>query len=293
MNAQIISINNLTKSFDKTDVLKNISADVHAGEIIALLGLNGAGKTTLLETLLGFCLPDQGSIKLFGHETRVLTDQNVKKRIGFVPQEEELLPTLRVDHYLDLIGTFYPKWDEPMVSRLCTEWQLPVNKMIRVLSPGQRQKVAIISAIGFHPDLLILDEPVANLDPQARRQFLSEIIKIADHHHCTILFSTHIVSDVERIADRLWLLRDGQLIMDEAIDEIKERTVRLHLPATADVKSLIEGLNTINIRHTSQHSVLTVSGWSEQCEKRWRAKLATGFLIEPLSLEDIFLEMSA
>ena len=113
MNEQVIAIKNLTKSFDKSDVLNNISAEVNAGEIIALLGLNGAGKTTLLETLLGFCLPDQGSIKLFGQETQVLSDQNVKNRIGFVPQQEELLPSLRVDHYLDLIGTFYRKWDKP------------------------------------------------------------------------------------------------------------------------------------------------------------------------------------
>lgn len=293
MNEAVVSIKDLTKSFDDVDALKNISVDVNTGDIIALLGLNGAGKTTLLETLLGFCLPEHGSIKLFGQETRVLADQSTKQRIGFVPQREELVAGLRVDSYLDLIGSFYPNWDTALVERLCVEWQLPTNKMIRTLSTGQRQKVSIISALGFQPDLLVLDEPVASLDPKARRQFLREIIKLAEGNSCTILFSTHIVGDVERIADRLWLLRDGELVLNAAIDDIKERTVRVHLPASFDYESLLAGMHTINVRETSLNTVLTLSGWSDEIEKHWQDGAATEIVIETLSLEDIFLEMNA
>ncbi len=293
MNKKIISIKGLSKGFDGVDVLKNIHTNVKSGEIIALLGLNGAGKTTLLETILGFCLPEHGTIKIFGHETDVLTDQDVKKRIGFVPQQEELLTSMRVDHYLNMVGSFYPHWDKELVNRLCQEWALPLNKIIRKLSTGQRQKVAIISAIAFHPELLILDEPVASLDPKARRQFLLELINTADTNQSSIVFSTHIVSDVERIADRLWLLKDGRLILDAVIDDIKESTVRLHIAASVEYKSLLSNLELINQRITSEHKVLTLSGWNKEIEQQWKDTTGNKITIETLSLEDIFLEMNS
>ena len=292
MSRNIISINNVTKRFDKTAVLKNISVEVSDVEIIALLGLNGAGKTTLLETLLGFCIPDQGTIKLFSQQTDSFIDQKTKSRIGFVPQTEELIPSMKVSDYLTLISSFYPNWDQTFVQRLIEEWDVPMDKTIRTLSTGQKQKVAIISALAFYPELLILDEPVASLDPKARRQFLQELIKIADNQRCTILFSTHIVSDVERIADRLWLLKDGELVMDTMIDDLKEKTVRLHLPKNSDYVSLLTGLEILNKRHTETNIVLTASGWGNEIEAQWRNKFPSELQIETLSLEDIFLEIN-
>lgn len=293
MNKEIISVEGIYKAFDGTNVLHNINANVESGEIIALLGLNGAGKTTLLETILGFCLPEQGLIKIFGHETEVMADEDIKRRIGFVPQQEELLLSMKVDHYLYMIGTFYPNWDKDLVNRLCEEWVVPRNKLIRKLSVGQRQKVAIISALAFAPELLILDEPVASLDPKARRQFLTELINIADTSQCSIVFSTHIVSDVERIADRLWLLKDGQLVLDAVIDEIKESTVRIHLNSDLDYKSLLEEMTLINQRTSSGHKVLTLSGWNDVVETKWQSQFENELMIERLSLEDIFLEMNS
>ncbi len=293
MSEQIITIKNLTKAFDKTDVLKNISAEVNSGEVIALLGLNGAGKTTLLETLLGFCIPEEGVIKLFGQETNVMADQDIKKRIGFVPQQEELISSMRVDHYINMLGSFYSNWDSALVDGLCTEWDIPLTKKIRILSTGQKQKVAIVCAIAFHPELLVLDEPVASLDPKVRRQFLRELIKISETNQNSIIFSTHIVSDVERVADRLWLLKDGHLVMDALIDDIKESTVRLHINATAEYSELTSDMELINQRQTSSHKVLTFSGWGEQIEVKWQEKFKDDLLIETLSLEDIFLEMTA
>ena len=293
MNKEIISVEGLSKAFDGQNVLHNISANVKSGEIIALLGLNGSGKTTLLETILGFCLPEQGLIKIFGSETTVMTDENIKRRIGFVPQQEELLLSMKVEHYLYMIGTFYPNWDNALVNRLCEEWAVPSNKIIRKLSVGQRQKVAIISALAFSPELIILDEPVASLDPKARRQFLTELINIADTSQCSIVFSTHIVSDVERIADRLWLLKEGQLVLDVEIDEIKESTVRIHLNTEIDYEFLLEDMKLINRRTSSGHKVLTLSGWNDVVENKWKTEFGNELTIERLSLEDIFLEMNS
>ncbi len=293
MSKEIISVKGLYKGFDDITVLNRINTSVHSNEIIALLGLNGAGKTTLLETILGFSLPDLGVIKIFGQETTVLSDDKIKRKIGFVSQQEELLQNMKVDMYLKMIGTFYPNWDKALVSRLCSEWAVPQNRIIGKLSVGQRQKVAIISAMAFHPELLILDEPVASLDPKARRQFLTELINIADSSSCSIVFSTHIVSDVERIADRLWLLKDGHLVLDTVIDDIKENTVRIHLNSTIEYKPLLVDVELINQRVLSGHKILTLSGWNNTTECQWQDKFGTELMIERLSLEDIFLEMNS
>ncbi len=293
MNKEIISVEGISKAFDGTNVLHNINVSAKSGEVIALLGLNGAGKTTLIETILGFCLPETGLIKVFGNETTVMADEDVKKRIGFVPQQDELLLNMRADRYLNMIGTFYENWDKNLVNRLCEKWTVPKDKIIRKLSVGQRQKVAIISALAFHPELIMLDEPVASLDPKARRLFLTELINIADTSQCSIVFSTHIISDVERIADRLWLLKDGQLVLDAVIDDIKENTVRIHLSSDTEYKPLLEDLELINQRISSGHKVLTLSGWNEAIENMWQEKLGKELMIERLSLEDIFLEMNS
>lgn len=296
MNQAVVAIDELTKSFDQSQILKQITTQANTGEIIALLGLNGAGKTTLLETMLGFCLPDQGSIKLFGQETNVISDQKIKHKIGFVPQQEELITSMRVDHYLKMIGSFYTDWDEALVSRLCEEWELPINKKIRILSTGQRQKVAIIAAIAFYPQLIILDEPVASLDPKARQQFLRELIDISNRMQSTIIFSTHIVSDVERIADRLWMLKGGKLVLDKPIDEIKEKTVRLQIPINLakdpSFKELTSELMVINQRQTTTHKVIVFSGWNDKVKEKYQTLCSKELVIETLSLEDIFLEMN-
>ena len=219
----LVDIQALSKSFSGKQVLNQISAEVRQGEVIGLLGLNGAGKTTLLESLLGFCIPDTGSIALFGQAVLQL-DAATKARIGFVPQRDELIGHMKGRQYLDTIAQFYTRWNSTLVDRLVREWAIPLDSRINSLSVGQRQKLSIVSALGHEPELLVLDEPVASLDPLARRLFLRELIDIsASSPLRSILFSTHIVSDLERIASRVWLIKEGSMAIDADMDDIKER----------------------------------------------------------------------
>jgi ABC-2 type transport system ATP-binding protein len=146
--------------------------------VVGVLGKNGAGKTTLLELLLGFTPAMSGSVSLFGHDSYRLSGA-LKARVGFVPQQDELLGHLRVDQQLRVIASFYPKWDHELVRRLTCAWELEPAQRIMTMSVGQRQRLSILLALGHRPDLLILDEPVASLDPIARRQFLEEIVDLA------------------------------------------------------------------------------------------------------------------
>lgn len=223
MNDAVIDLLGITKHYGGRTVLDNVSAQVHAGQVTGLVGLNGAGKTTMLETILGYALPDSGSATVLGIPSHDIGASPVAAKVGFVPQQEELLTAYRGRDYLALIAKFYRSWHDDTVDRLVTEWSIPIDRRISRMSLGERQKLAIASALGHRPELIVLDEPVASLDPLARRQFLREIVAIAADHDATVLFSTHIVTDLERVAERIWLLRDGQLIVDEDLDALKQR----------------------------------------------------------------------
>jgi ABC-2 type transport system ATP-binding protein len=231
MSEVILQLDHLVKRFDKLTVLKGVTAEVRRGDVVGLLGLNGSGKTTLLESALGFAIPDEGAARLFGHTASALADERLKHRIGFVPQQDELLDHFKGRDFLGLIGQFYPGWNSSLIQRLAQSWDVPLDRRILQLSVGQRQKLSILAALGHEPELLILDEPVASLDPLARRQFLQELIDFVSDGSRTILFSTHIVSDLERIASRVWILKDGRLAIDESLDALKERSERVELVA--------------------------------------------------------------
>lgn len=222
MVEKILHLDGLVKGFDALPVLKGISADVCRGDVVGLLGLNGAGKTTLLETALGFAVPDGGSVELFGRPSSALADERIKHRIGFVPQQDELLDQVTGKEYIGLVSKFYAHWNRELIARLARDWEVPLGMRIYKLSVGQRQKLSILASLGHEPELIVLDEPVASLDPLARRKFLKEIIGLVGEGGRTILFSTHIVSDIERVASRVWILKDGVLLVDETLDSLKE-----------------------------------------------------------------------
>jgi ABC-2 type transport system ATP-binding protein len=227
MSEVILQIDRLVKRFGTHTVLNGIDAVVNRGDVIGLLGLNGAGKTSLLETVLGFAIPNSGSVTLFGHSASAIQDETIKHRIGFVPQQDELIETMSGRQFLALISRFYQSWNRDLIDRLSRDWDVPLDKPVYRLSVGQRQKLSILAALGHEPELIILDEPVASLDPLARRAFLQELIDIVSSGQRTILFSTHIVSDLERIANRVWILRDGHMILDEWLDQLKESRIEL------------------------------------------------------------------
>jgi ABC-2 type transport system ATP-binding protein len=291
MTEPALELNQLGKRFDTVMVLKGISATVQPGEVIGLLGLNGAGKTTLLETALGFSLPDGGGARIFGHDSLTM-DGPTKARIGFVPQRDELLEGMKGGAYLGLIAEFYPNWNHQLVARLATEWAVPLDTKISKLSVGQRQKLSIISALGHEPDLLILDEPVASLDPVARRHFLKELVDIASTQTRAIVFSTHIVTDLERVASRVWLIQDGVLTIDAPMDELKESFVRVRLPAGTELPGDIGSKELLHARKTQDETTLLFRDWHPGLQQALQARCGN-MQVDTLALEDLFLELHA
>jgi ABC-2 type transport system ATP-binding protein len=285
------SANFLGKTIGGRPILDNISATVRPGDVVGVIGKNGAGKTTLLETMLGLSLRSSGSSTMLGEDSLQLSAA-AKQRIGFVPQQEELIPTLTGRRQLALTGSFYRHWDKELIARLARDWEVPLDRRADSLSGGERQKLSTLLALGNRPDLLVLDEPVASLDPVARRRFLQQVLEIASDSTRAVIFSTHIVSDLERVANRIWILKDGRLVWDGDTDALKESVVRLHIRSGSALPDLhIPGCLSLRRSADGLNVTAAVRDLSVADTEALATRLGASIEREGLGLEDVFLEI--
>jgi ABC-2 type transport system ATP-binding protein len=285
-----VAARQLGKSYAGKSILHDVSVEVGAGDVIGVLGKNGAGKTTLLELMLGFTPPSAGSVQLFGHDSFRMPAA-IKSRVGFVPQQDELINQLSGGDQLRVIGSFYRNWDDAMMQRLSGSWEVDLNQRVKAMSVGQRQKLSILMALGHHPDLLILDEPVASLDPVARRQFLEQIIEVAADGRRSVVFSSHIVSDVERLANKIWILKDHGLFWSGEVDALKESIVRIHVRAQQPLASSFSLPNTFSCLIEDRYATAVVRDWTPQLQDQVVRDTGATVDIQEMTLEEIFLEM--
>lgn len=219
------SLNGIVAGYDSKTVLKGVNLQLEPGSITGLLGRNGSGKTTMMRVALGLMKAERGEASLFGFPAWD-SPPEVRKRIGFVPQSflglYSAFGTMNLDGVLKFVAHHYDNWDQILVDELRREWGL-YNRRVAELSPGDQQKVAILIAVGHRPDLLVLDEPAAGLDPAARREFLRTLIELNADSGQTVLLSSHITSDIERISSHIAVLHGGVVVCHAALDDIKDR----------------------------------------------------------------------
>ncbi len=290
MSDSAVQATHLTKRFGAKQVIDDLSFEVSSGDVIGVLGKNGAGKTTLLELMLGFTPPSAGGVRIFGHPSVALPG-DVKVRVGFVPQQDELLEQLSVADQLRVIASFYPHWDSNLIERLCNEWGVDPRARIKNMSVGERQKLSILLAFGHRPDLLVLDEPVASLDPMARRQFLEQLVDASAGGDRAIVFSSHIVSDIERLANRIWILKDGRLDWQGDLDSLKETFVRLHVRGGAAAIAALAIPGALSLRREGSFATAVVRDWTAERQRALEEPGTVSVEAEALGLEEIFLEL--
>jgi ABC-2 type transport system ATP-binding protein len=221
MNDPAICISCLKKTYNGQPVLDGLDWEVLPGQVIGLLGRNGSGKSTLIECLLGLRVPEGGSVRIFGEDVRNLS----AARIGYVPQQPDQFDWLTPHQMLAYFKALYPYWNDAKVAALLERWGLDARKCatpISKLSGGEKQRLAIIRALAHDPDLLVLDEPVAAIDPAGRRDFLRELIDGVIERSTTVVFSTHILSDLERVAVELAFLKEGKIALQGTLDALME-----------------------------------------------------------------------
>jgi ABC-2 type transport system ATP-binding protein len=227
-----IRIDKFSLAYGAKSVLQYLDWQPPAGQVVGLLGRNGAGKTSLLEALLGLREGQGGSVHLFGETGPVLSDAT-RARIGYVPQQSNLFEWMTPGELLDYFRSFYPRWNQAKVDGLLSRWDIDRRQPIAKLSGGQQQRLSIVRALAHEPDLLVLDEPVSSLDPAGRRDFLQELVAQVIGHGTTVVFSTHILSDLERVAFNVAFLGGGRIVLQAPLDELMDEARSITGPVLA------------------------------------------------------------
>lgn len=288
----IVAAQQVAKSFGSDMVLRNTSLSIEKGQVVGLLGTNGAGKSTFIKCMLGLLKVDAGQVQLFGEASWDLSAQ-AKARLGYVPQEAKFYNWMRVRQVIDYWGTFYENWDTSLVGELCDRWKLPLLQRVGSISPGQLQRLALVVALGHRPELLILDEPVASLDPFGRRETLRQLIELTQDSEHTVLFSTHILSDLERVASHIAMLSDGRIACYEELDGLKDRVKRLRLRSRHELPKSFAVPGAIRTSVVGSEALIAVTQVNDDLigslQETWEAEVHA----EDLSLEEIFLELNA
>lgn len=291
----IIELNNLHKHFNPDPALNGVNFTLKEHSVMGLLGVNGAGKTTLMRCALGLLKPSLGEATIYGETAWDMSPQ-IKMKVGYVAQTLDYLPWMTAEQLLEFTSTFYPNWDAQYVNQLMRRWDLPGSKKISNMSEGQKQRLGIVQGMGHHPDLLILDEPAASLDPVARRDFIKQLIDLNVEEGKTILFSTHIVSDIERVAAEVAILKSGSVCFQGELDSLKETFFRLNLRASNPLPERldIEGLQSIqNFGHNASAVVCQAEEKFTELKTRLQHQLKSVEVEKiPLNLEEIFLEIN-
>ena len=202
--------------------LRDVSFALPRGHICGLIGPNGAGKTTLVKLLLGLVRPDAGSLRVCGYDPAAC-EVEVKRRIGFVHEVPGFYDHLTTEAIASVVRRFYDGWDQPLFEALMRDFEVPPRKHFAILSRGTRTKAALALALAHHAELLVLDEPTSGLDPVFRSEFLDRLSAYVADGAASVLFSTHITGDLERMADYITFVRDGRLVFSSTREEVFDR----------------------------------------------------------------------
>ncbi len=269
----------LGKRYRRNWALRDCCVQVPGGRITALIGPNGAGKTTLLNLAIGLLTPDAGGIETLGWSPQ-RQPELVLGRVGYVPQDRPLYSRFTVADTLHLGRSSNPRWDDRGARERMHRRGIPLDRPIRKLSGGQRAQVSLALALGKHPDLLLLDEPASSLDPLARRDFLAELVDAVAADGTTVVLSSHLIADVERVCDYLVILADGRVQLAGDIDTIREEHKLLVGPRLEREVASADS-TVISYQHSERESALLVRRDNPAAPPGWR--------IETPSLEELVL----
>jgi ABC-2 type transport system ATP-binding protein len=289
--SSVIEIKKLSRRFGSKLALDDVSLTVPRGGVFGLIGGNGAGKTTLLKHVMGMLKAQSGSVKVLGLDP-IAQPVAVLSRMGYLSEERDMPNWMRVRELIRYTQAFYPTWDERFAEELREMFELDPNAKIRALSRGQRARAGLLVALAHRPELLVLDEPSSGLDPVVRRDILGAIIRTIAEEGRTVLFSSHLLDEVERVADHIAMIHEGRVVLSDSMDDLKDSyrrvTLRFETPI-ADPPKLLGGRNTQGAGSEWTYICTVVDG--DMGQVRGAAESMGAQVVEEsaLSLDEIFV----
>jgi ABC-2 type transport system ATP-binding protein len=284
-----IMIERLTKYYNGRRVVDTLNLRVPRGTVYGLLGRNGAGKSTAIKMLLGMVRPDYGRAELLGESIDRLSNVT-RARIAYLAEGHPIYGWMTVGEAIHFTRAFYPLWNQPLVDQIIDHFELPRRQKIRRLSRGQRAQVCLALAIAPDPELLILDDPTLGLDTVVRRDFLESLIQIIQRQGRTILFSSHILGDVERVADRIGVLVDGVLRVDCRTEQFRDAVRKIVLEFRGPPPDALPISGVVNSWVTGNQLELVLVGYDDQQRAAIEALEPLSVEMMELNLEDAFIE---
>ena len=284
----IVEVQRLTRQFDGKIALNDLSLIVPRGGVFGLIGGNGAGKTTLIRHILGMLKAQSGSVRVFGLDP-VENPVAVLGRIGYLSEDRDLPNWMRVHELIRYTQAFYPNWDARYAEELREAFDLDPKAKVKTLSRGQRARAGLLIALAYRPDLLVLDEPSSGLDPVVRRDILGAIIRTIADEGRTVFFSSHLLDEVERVADRVAIIHEGRIMLTASMDEIKESHRRMTLRFGKAMSQPPALVGTLACEGGGAEWTYVCNGESEQLRRAAEAIGATVVDDSALSLDEIFV----
>lgn len=291
MNENPILVQNVSRSFDGPPVVRDLSFSIKSGTIYGFLGRNGSGKTTTLRMLAGLIKPHAGEVRILGANPFIMSATE-RQWLGYMSEKAVIPSYTKVRSVLRLGRELYPTWDAALADSLIAKYDLSLKKRFMTLSQGNQRLLSFIMAIAPRPKVLLLDEPAANLDVVARREILDDILDLIRDCGCTVLFSTHILSDVERVADEIGILAKGNLRVSESLDSLKNSIRQVRFFDFKNGTPNEEIPDSFRTTRSKDELIVTLRANAtitpESLAERWSCQQET----RALSLEDIFVELS-
>ncbi len=288
MEQAVVDVNDLSRSFEHKKALDGVSLLATPGQVYGLVGSNGAGKTTLLKHLLGLLRAESGTVRIFGLDP-VRDPVGVLGRVGYLSEERELPEWMRIDELMRYTQAYHPNWDAAYANELLETFALDPSKKIKELSKGMRAQAGLIAAVAYRPELLILDEPSSGLDAVVRRDILDAIVRAVADDGRTVIFSSHLLDEVERMSDHVTLMHQGRVTLSGALDDVRRDYQRSrvqfaehfeHPPALDTALAMEGGGRSWSVIH---------SGSPEQFRRSVTARGGEVVESRDATLEEIFL----
>ena len=289
MSPPVIAIHGFSHRYGRITAVRDLDLEIEQGCIFGLLGQNGAGKTTTIRALLNLIRPAHGTLSVLGLDS-VADALAIRRRIGYVAEAPRFYDWMRVDEILRFCAALHPTWDRDLEQALVKRLGLPTGRRIGALSRGMQAKVGLVTALAPRPDLLLLDDPTSGLDPIVRREFMEQIIGTVQAEGGTVFFSSHLLHEMERVADEVAILHEGRLRLRAPLERLKAefKRVRATYPGPAPTAVAVPGLVSLEV--DGHRLVLSVREINDDILAELRRSGAETVEVVDLPLEEIFVE---